>query len=169
MNSYEKIHTLELVRKLHTRSYDGVSKSLERFSPKRKINTRRIRFVGMRFYGDHEFTADDVVKLEKDNGDIHPSAIKVMLLRKNKWKHVAYVNRENAIWLQTIEGFEKLDLTFVEMEYRLGVYSIDLRPLQDMGIQVKAKKEVLGNRCGSWHKYFFDKDFDHADIDYRWA
>ena len=163
-------HIKELIHKIHARSYDGVSKSLEEFSPKRKINVRRIRFVGMRFYGGHEFTADDVVKLEKDDdGDIHPSAIKVMLLRKDEWEHVAYVNRENAIWLRTIDGFEKMGLTFIETTYRTGVYSIDLKLLQKMGIQVKAKKDVLGSRCGSWYKYYFDKNFDHPDIDYRWA
>ena len=102
-------------------------------------------------------------------GNIHPSAVKVMLLKKGKWKHVAYVNRENAIWLRTIDGFKELDLTFVSMEYRVGAYSIDLKPLQEKGIQVKPKKDVLGNRYGSWYKYHFDKDFNHPDIDYCWT
>jgi hypothetical protein len=152
-------------------SVDDINNSFQKLClTSRKINVRRIKFVGMRFYGEHEFTADDKVRLKKDDsGEVHPNAVKVMLLKRNKWRHVAYVNRENAIWLRTIEGFEELDLTFVRMEYRLGVYSIDLKPLQETGMQVKTKKEVLGNRCGSWDKYFFDKDFDHADIDYRWT
>jgi hypothetical protein len=160
---------IRLAKKSH--SVGDLNKSLQKLClTPRKVNMRRIRFVGMRLYGEHEFSADDVVRLEKDDsGNVHPSAVKVMVLRRDKWRHVAYVNRENAVWLRTIEGFEELDLTFVCMEYRRGVYSIDLKPLQRMGVRVKAKKEVLGNRCGSWYKYFLDKDFDHPDIDYRWT
>jgi hypothetical protein len=62
----------------------------KRKGPKR-LNSRNIKFVGMRFYGDHIFSPDDKIRLETDDPFFRPNYVKVMLRKSKKWKHVAYL------------------------------------------------------------------------------
>ncbi|KFH61752.1 hypothetical protein MVEG_12412 [Podila verticillata NRRL 6337] len=115
----------------------------------RKLNSRSINFVGMRFHGDHRFSCDDTIKLKKeDNNPKDSNAIKVMLMKDKKWKHVAYVAREDAMWLRTVDEFEKLSLKWEKDTRATATYSIDLRPLEEKGVKLKTKKDVLGHRFG---------------------
>jgi hypothetical protein len=88
---------------------------------------REITFVGMRFRGDHRFSSKDVVKLEKDdNNPKDPNAVKVMMKVNKRWNHVAYVCREDAKWLRTINGFETLLLEHVSNFAQSTAYNIKL-------------------------------------------
>jgi hypothetical protein len=86
---------------------------------------REITFVGMRFHGNHRFSSKDVVKLEKDdNNPKDPNAIKVMVKVGKKWNHVAYVCREDAKWLHTMNGFETFVLEHVKNFAQSVAYNI---------------------------------------------
>jgi hypothetical protein len=132
----------------------------------RKLNSRNIKFVGMRFYGDHIFSADDKIRLEHDDFFFRANSLKVMLRKSKKWKHVAYVERGDAKWLNTIDGYMDLPLKFLEGRHGLARYTIDLRPLEDEGIEVKTKIAVLG-KLGVCQYYFFDELWhNYPDLDY---
>ncbi len=71
-----------------------------------------------------------------------------MLMGDKKWKHVAYVAREDAMWLRTVDEFEKLSLEWQRDTRATATYGIDLRPLEEKGVRIKTKKDVLGGRSG---------------------
>lgn len=74
---------------------------------------REITFVGMRYRGNHHFCKNDIVKLEKDDDNPHDrNAVKVMVKDGKKWKHAAFVTRDDAIYLRGIPDFEKKPLRF---------------------------------------------------------
>jgi hypothetical protein len=125
----------------------------------RKLNSRYIVFVGMRYRGDHRFSPDDTIKLERDdNNSNDPNAVKVMLMEGKKWRHVAYVARDDAEWLREVHNFEKLPLEWAKNTRASCTYNIDLRPLEDKGIKIKTKKDVLDRSGkywmdGKWYEY----------------
>lgn len=113
----------------------------------RKLNSRSINLVGMRFHGNHRFSRDDIIKLKREDDNPKDSnAVKVMLMEDKKWRHVAYVAREDAMWLRTVDEFEKLSLELRGNTRATATYSIDLRPLEDKGVKIKTKKDVVGNK-----------------------
>lgn len=88
---------------------------------------REIAFVGMRYRGGHRFKSDDVVRLEKDDNNVHdPNAVKVLLKDGKEWKHVAYVAAVDAKWLRTID-FEKLALSHQHTYNASATYHIQLK------------------------------------------
>jgi hypothetical protein len=151
----------ELVRKLDELECDTSSSSRKEVvkSSYRKLNSRRITFVGMRFHGGHRFSMDDKVKLEKeDDNPKNSNAVKVMLKEGKKWKHVAYVASEDAEWLRAVGDFEELPLEWMKDARASCTYSIDLRPLEAKGIRIKTKKDVLDRtgkfwEGGKWYDY----------------
>jgi hypothetical protein len=59
--------------------------------------------VGMRYYGDHVFTMDDDIRLEKEDDNPHDSnAIKVMV----DGVHKAYVSKLENKGIRYVEDFE---------------------------------------------------------------
>lgn len=88
---------------------------------------RDIRFVGMHHRGNHCFSNSDIIALVKDNSNLFDlSAIKVMLRDEAKWKHVAYVNRDDAKWLRSIASFHELPLKWVSNNKKTATYHIYL-------------------------------------------
>lgn len=158
MNKEERKLYLKAVKKLvHELDESSSSSDEEVVKPQRKeykpvyrkLNSRSINFVGMRFHGDHRFSPNDIVKLKKeDNNPKDPNAVKVMLMENKKWRHVAYVAREDAMWLRTVDDFEELSLEWAKNTRATATYSIDLRPLEEKGVKLKTKKDVLGDRFG---------------------
>ena len=158
-----------IVRKLE--SLENSLEKLDIGAKHKRLNYRNVKFVGMRFHGDHVFSEDDRVRLEPDYKERHPQpgTIKVMLQKSKKWITVAYVERGDARWLNTIEGFEKLSLTFANSYDLKALYTIDLRPLEDEGVRIKTKIEVLGKHNVKtyyehdklWHNY---PDLDYMDM-----
>jgi hypothetical protein len=73
-----------------------------------KPKRRRITFVDMKYRYNHVFTKDDQVKLKNDE-----DVIKVLVKENKKWKHVAYVDREDIKWLQSVDDFTNLPLKWV--------------------------------------------------------
>lgn len=75
--------------------------------------------VGMRFYGNHSFSMDDVITLEKEDSNPKDSnAIKIFVEKSNnegmKVKtHVAYVAREDTSKLRRVDNFEKYKVKLV--------------------------------------------------------
>jgi hypothetical protein len=68
-------------------------------------NEVEIKFysVGMRYYGDHVFTMDDDIRLEKEDDNPHDSnAIKVMV----DGVHKAYVSKIENQGIRCVEDFE---------------------------------------------------------------
>lgn len=111
----------------------------------RKLNTRNITFVGMRYRGDHVFSSDDEVRLEKeDNNPKDRNAVAVKVRKHKKWKHVAYTTRYDAVWLRSFEGFEELPLEWQKNSPTSCIYSIDLRPLENRGVVIQTKQNILG-------------------------
>jgi hypothetical protein len=102
-----------------------VVKKLDDMAIGREKTSRRISFVGMRYHGEHYFTADDDVRLEKeDDNPVDTNAVKVVLKGRKKWKHVAYVAKEDAKWLRTVDDFEGLSLEYISTFYASAVYKI---------------------------------------------
>lgn len=89
--------------------------------------SRRISFVGMKYRGEHYFTIDDHIRLEKeDDNPVDRNAVKVMLKDRKKWKHVAYVAKKDAKWLRTVDDFEELSLEYIRsfnasVDYRIWI------------------------------------------------
>lgn len=110
----------------------------------RKLGSRKIAFVAMEHVDMRVFSKDSVVKLKEDNyNDRSDYAVKVMLKEGKKWKHVAFVDGGDAVWLRSVDMFQKLPLEWVSSDTTTSKYSIDLRPLEEKGIRVKTKKEAL--------------------------
>lgn len=64
-----------------------------------------VMFVGTELYGDHEFNPHDDIRLvEYDEDKDNPSCIRVMLRKRNKWKHVADVDGSDANILRKYGG-----------------------------------------------------------------
>lgn len=60
--------------------------------------------VGMRFHGNHKFSQDDVITLEKEDDNAHDSsAIKVLV----GGKKVGYVSRDYTKQLREVPNFEQ--------------------------------------------------------------
>ncbi|KAK3840422.1 MAG: hypothetical protein JOS17DRAFT_21060 [Linnemannia elongata] len=84
-----------------------------------------ITFVGMRYRGGHVFSPSDQVRLERDHKNpVDKNAIKVMVLKNNKWIHAAYVGRDDASALKDQLGIEHMKLTYLRsflasVKYRL--------------------------------------------------
>jgi len=77
--------------------------------------------VGMRFRGNHMFSSEDEILLEKENDNPHDNnAIKILVKNKKyegestvaSYKHAAYVTRNDAIELRKINDFEKYKVEF---------------------------------------------------------
>ncbi|KAF9931466.1 hypothetical protein FBU30_010082 [Linnemannia zychae] len=86
---------------------------------------KEIAFVGMKYRGGHEFSPSDRVRLERDpSNPVDMNAIKVMVYKKGKWDHVAYVGRDDANALKDQLGIEHMKLTYLRayaasVKYRL--------------------------------------------------
>ena len=66
--------------------------------------------VGMRFYGSHKFSEDDVITLEKeDDNASDSSAIKVLV----SGKKVGYVSKDYTKQLRDVPSFEQKKLKFL--------------------------------------------------------
>jgi hypothetical protein len=159
------------------KSADEIKESLrelnitESHEYRRKLNFRNVKFVGMRFFGDHVFKPSDEIKLVLDNGAYYGlkcGSIKVMLRKSKKFKQVAYVERGDATWLRTVKGFEELPLEFMYVEFGKASYTIDLRPLEDKGVKLRSKAAVLGKHVNSY--YVYDELWhNYPDLDYTWT
>lgn len=160
------------------KSVDEIKESLQELNikeygeVKRKLNFRKIKFVGMRFFGDHIFKPSDEIILDMNpsaNYTLKRDSIKVMLRKSKKYKHVAYVERGDATWLRTIPDFVGLPLEFVSAIPGKAFYSIDLRPLEDKGVKLLPKIAVLGKiNVNSY--YIHDKLWhNYPDLDYDWT
>ena len=67
----------------------------------------------MRYFGDHIFSYRDNVRLEReDDNFLDPTAIKVLVKKKEEWIHVAYVTKNDAKYLRTIDDFEQKSIVF---------------------------------------------------------
>ncbi|KAG0201750.1 hypothetical protein BGX28_005525 [Mortierella sp. GBA30] len=165
-------------RKLYIKSVKGLIHKLEELNespsddsdeevvvakPYRKLNSRYISFVGMRFREDRHFFPDDEVKLERDDNNVmDPNAVMVMVKKHKKWKHVAYVAREDAKWLRSITGFEKLPLEWEKDTRASCTYSIDLRPLETKGVKVETKKKIVGDKP---RKFWVEREwYDYEEM-----
>lgn len=160
-------YILELIHKLDDMKADEdiVEPMVNLSINRRKVNKRTIKFVGMRFYGDHVFSKDDEVKLALDDEFFRPHSLRVLLKKRKKWKHVAYVERGDAKWLHAV-GYKNLPLEFHHASNGSATYNIDLTPLSDSGFTVKTKTEVLG-RFGLNRYYLFDELWhNYPDVDY---
>jgi hypothetical protein len=66
--------------------------------------------VGMRYCGNHQFSEDDIIKLEKeDNNPTDKTAIKILVNDKK----VAYVAKEYTQRLRKIPNFEEKEIKFL--------------------------------------------------------
>lgn len=84
-----------------------------------------IWFVGMRFRGNHRFTENDEIKLEpEDNNSYDPNAVKVLVLKENEWKHVAYCDRDSALRVRNINKWDNLKFNFIDRYPQSVKYSI---------------------------------------------
>lgn len=111
-------HTKRLIDELN--NLDESSSSSESTTSDDNPAYRDIRFVGMHHRGNHCFSNTDNVALVKDNSNLFdPNAIKVMLKDGAKWKHVAYVNRDDAKWLRSVTNFHELPLRWVSNSKKL--------------------------------------------------
>jgi hypothetical protein len=141
LKSEEREIYLKSAKKL-MRKLDNLADSLDKLKihdKYRRLNYRYIKFVGMRFYKNHTFTTDNRVRLEQDDTFFRPNSIKVMLYKRNKWRHVAYVERGDARWLNAIGNYEELPLNFAEMRPGVAKYRVDLKLLEDAGVRIKTK------------------------------
>lgn len=86
-----------------------------------KPKRRRITFVDMKYRYNHVFTKDDQVKLKNDD-----DVIKVLVKENKTWKHVAYVDREDIKWLQSVDDFTHLPLKWVNSYKTQAFYDIIL-------------------------------------------
>lgn len=158
-----------LIRKLDElecdTSGDEISKPRRYTKPVyRKLNSRYIDFVGMRFRGDHRFSSDDKVRLEKEDDNPKDSnAVRVMVKKDKKWRHVAYVARDDAEWLRAVGDFEELPLEWAKDTRATSTYSIDLRPLEDKGVRIKTKKDVMDEN-GKYRVGGKQYDYEHEDV-----
>jgi len=148
-----KLDELEISEDTDTSDDEDKSRRKRDNKSYNKLSYRSITVVGMKFHGDHRFDSSDVIRLEKeDNNPKDSNAVKVMLNEGKKWKHKAYVCREDAMWLRTIDGFEKLPLELIGDSWATYKYTIDLRSLEDKGIKIKTKKDVIGNKPRKFYK-----------------
>jgi hypothetical protein len=162
------------------KSVDEIKNSLQEFNIKehddgeikRKLNFRNIKFVGMRFFGDHIFMPSDDIMLVVDYSahyKLKQESIKVMLRKSKRYKQVAYVERGDATWLRSIPGFERLSLEFISANSAKAFYRIDLRPLENEGVKILPKIAVLGKlKVNSY--YLYDELWhNYPDLDYCWT
>lgn len=107
-------------------------------------NLQYITFVGMHYRGDHRFSSDDRVRLEKEDDNSKDSnAIMVKVRKRRKWVHVAYVSRRNAKWLRSADDFEKLPLSWIKNSQTTSTYSIDLGPLERKNTVIPTRISIL--------------------------
>ena len=122
------------------------------------VKSRSVAFVGMKYRGGHVFSIDDHVRLEADDDNpMDKNAIKVMLKRK-KWEHVAFVDRDNAKWLRTVPDFEKMPLRWEKNTAASATYRLDFTELNNKGIRVNTKQEVLGPNKFVWRDGYHEYD-----------
>jgi hypothetical protein len=79
---------------------------------KGSLRSENITFmgVGMRYCGNHQFSEDDIIKLEKeDNNPTDKTAIKILVNDKK----VAYVAKEYTQRLRKIPNFEEKEIKFL--------------------------------------------------------
>jgi hypothetical protein len=80
-----------------------------------------LAFVGMKYRGRHVFSSSDVVILQNDDKNQYdPNAVKVMVKKKEKWQHVAYLEREDAKKLRDVTSQvqpERASLKFSSNSY----------------------------------------------------
>lgn len=89
--------------------------------------------VGMRFHGNHRFTKEDAITLEKeDDNPKDPKAIRVMI----DGKKVAYVAREDAIKLRDVEEMELCQIEMVSNKQA----STDMKLIKRILISPKTKE-----------------------------
>jgi hypothetical protein len=70
-----------------------------------------VTVVGMKFRGNHRFSTNDIIFLEKDeNNPYDKNAIKVMVDEDHK----GFLTKEDAIKVRKIENFESKVLEFVQ-------------------------------------------------------
>ena len=90
-------------RALYNRSSSEVREAL--IENTNELYSINIKFyaVGMRYYGDHVFTIDDAIRLEKEDNNAYDSnAIKVMV----NGVHKAYVSRQENKSIRCVKDFE---------------------------------------------------------------
>lgn len=84
-----------------------------------------ISFVGIEGRRRHTFDSDTEVKLERDDENPENSnAIKVLVNKNDKWKHVAYVEKDDAMELRKYGKYENKRLKFLRQYQTSARYRI---------------------------------------------
>lgn len=115
----------KLSRKIKKLENDESDISEELAKTELQDHYREIVFMGMSFHGNHRFSADDTVKLLRDNSDpFNPGAVKVMLKNRKGWKKVAFLADVDAAFVRNIPNFERSPLKFESSSSILATYLI---------------------------------------------
>jgi hypothetical protein len=89
---------------LHDIIGDKIADRLKAVSLSTETSSVTFMVVGMRFHGDHTFSENDEIKLEKeDDNAFDNKAIKVLV----GGKKVAYVSKEYTMQLRKVPNFEQ--------------------------------------------------------------
>lgn len=74
-----------------------------------------IWFVGMKYRGNHQFSSKDVIKLELEDDNVYDrNAVKVLVLKGDKYVHVAHCDRESARLVRKHDDLDNLIFTLDE-------------------------------------------------------